>query len=198
LQAVTPYQLEWWPEEGSNPEPRARRRRLRCRLNRWEQLRFDGHWFAPPRRRAPYKHRYRRISAAVLERERVELPVVDDLPERPKTRGDCRGHEGPCPWVGCRYHLYLDVEANGSIKLNFPDLEPDEMLVSCALDVAEGGGARLCREVADQMNLSREGARQVELVALRKLRSGLKAAGLVVPDFGGVTESVWDRIEDEA
>ncbi len=28
---------------------------------------------------------------------------------RPRTRGDCLAEARPCPWVGCRYHLLLDV-----------------------------------------------------------------------------------------
>lgn len=28
---------------------------------------------------------------------------------RPITRGDCRNEARPCPWVGCRHHLLLEV-----------------------------------------------------------------------------------------
>src|SRR5688572_696068 len=43
---------------------------------------------------------------------------------RPATRGECKEEARPCPWVSCKYHLYLDVNPEtGSIKLNFPDLE---------------------------------------------------------------------------
>ena len=43
-------------------------------------------------------------------------------------------------FISCKHHLYLDVNPEtGSIKLNFPHLEPWEMLESCSLDVAERG-----------------------------------------------------------
>jgi hypothetical protein len=28
---------------------------------------------------------------------------------RPKTRAECRDEARPCPWVGCRHHLLLEV-----------------------------------------------------------------------------------------
>jgi len=77
--------------------------------------------------------------------------------------------------VSCRHHLYLDVnpkKENGSIKLNFPDLEPGELtgrLESCSLDVADGGGASAER-VGEAMNLTREAVRLIEHQALGKLR----------------------------
>jgi hypothetical protein len=87
---------------------------------------------------------------------------------RPHTRADCAHVARPCPYVSCRFNLYLDVLPSGNIKLNFPDLEPDELAVSCALDVAEAGGSK--REtIADLMNLTRERLRQIELRVLAKL-----------------------------
>ena len=32
---------------------------------------------------------------------------------RPVTRGDCLAEARPCPWVGCQYHLLLDVAKAG-------------------------------------------------------------------------------------
>lgn len=85
---------------------------------------------------------------------------------RPKTREECRDHVGPCPFVSCKHHLYLDVSARtGAIKLNFPDLEPDELRESCALDVADRGG-ETPEEVGAIMNLTRERIRQLEVKAL--------------------------------
>ena len=90
---------------------------------------------------------------------------------RPATRGDCFRVPRPCPYVGCCYHLYLDVSPRtGSIKLNFPDLEPGELppACSCALDVAERG-AHTLEQVGDLLNVTRERARQLELIIFRKL-----------------------------
>lgn len=91
--------------------------------------------------------------------------------KRPKRRIDCIDGPRPCPWVGCRHHLYLDVnQENGSVKFNFPDIEPNDLKPSCSLDVAEEEGATL-DEVGQYLNLSRERIRQVEVKVLAKLRS---------------------------
>jgi hypothetical protein len=94
-------------------------------------------------------------------------PPVDE--QRPRTRGECRDGLRPCPWVACKHHLYLDINPEtGSIKLNFPDVEPEDLAESCAIDVAERGGITL-EEVGLVMNLTRERVRQVETRGLVKL-----------------------------
>ena len=90
--------------------------------------------------------------------------------ERPRTRKSCGQVPRPCPYVGCKYNLYLDVNpATGSVKLNFPQLEPHEMRESCALDLAEQGGLNK-KEVGKVLNLSRERIRQIQDEAVGKLR----------------------------
>jgi len=92
--------------------------------------------------------------------------------ERPQTRGDCLRVPRPCPFVSCRYNLYLDIAPRtGSLKLNFPDINPGEMAESCVLDIADRSGATL-EDVGAAMNLTRERVRQLEVKALRKLESG--------------------------
>lgn len=94
---------------------------------------------------------------------------------RPTTREDCRTAERPCPYISCKYHLYLDVNPEtGSIKINFPDLDVWEMSETCALDVADRGGITL-EEVGELLNLTRERIRQVEVHGLEKLRNGYEA-----------------------
>lgn len=110
------------------------------------------------------------------DRERRSLPIVAnvadvdvDESELPASRSECRGGMRPCPFVSCRFHLYLDVNpATGSIKINFPDKEPWELTCSCALDVAEAGGLTL-ETVGSLLNLTRERTRQVESGALQKI-----------------------------
>ena len=110
----------------------------------------------------------RRLTSSERRVAALPLPPVED---RPQTRADCAGQARPCPWVSCKHHLYLDVNPRtGSIKLNFPDLEPWEMKHSCALDVADHGGHTL-EEVGDITNLTRERIRQLELRGLIELRS---------------------------
>lgn len=97
---------------------------------------------------------------------------------RPRTRGDCVGHELQCPFVSCKYHLYLDVSpATGSVKLNFPDLEPDQLEHSCVLAIADRGGAML-EDVGEVMNVTREMIRQIEAKAVRRIMCGRTAFGL--------------------
>jgi hypothetical protein len=125
------------------------------------------------RRRRRTRPRSKTIAMKRLTREELRVgallyPPVDE--PRPQTRGECRGDARPCPWVACKFHLYLDVNPEtGSIKLNFPDLEPWDLPETCALDVAEKGGITL-EEVGEIMNLTRERIRQVEVRGLIKLK----------------------------
>jgi hypothetical protein len=125
------------------------------------------------RRRRRTRPRSKTIAMKRLTREELRVgalmyPPVD-VP-RPSTREECRGDHRPCPWVACKYHLYLDVNPEtGSIKLNFPDLEPWDLPETCSLDVAERGGITL-EEVGEIMNLTRERIRQVEVRGLIKLK----------------------------
>lgn len=97
----------------------------------------------------------------------VEFPEHDYW--RPTTRGECARGVRPCPFVGCRYNLYLDVsETTGNLKLNFPDLEPWEMVESCALDVADRGRATF-ELISTLLNVTRSRAQQLEQIILRKL-----------------------------
>jgi len=127
------------------------------------------------RRRRRTRPRSKTIAMKRLTREELRqgalmYPPVD-IP-RPTTREECRGELRPCPWVACKHHLYLDINPEtGSIKINFPDLEPWELQHTCALDVAERGGITL-EEVGEIMNLTRERIRQVEVRGLLKLKMG--------------------------
>jgi hypothetical protein len=96
-------------------------------------------------------------------------PALEVLPDRPKTRADCIDGPRPCPWVGCRHHLYLDVSpATGAIKQNHPG-EPDEMAETCSLDVADQGGITL-DQIGQLVGLTRERVRQIETRACDLLR----------------------------
>jgi len=120
-----------------------------------------------------------RQSSDCLDRLRAEEP--DDGRRRlPLTWGDCQDDEEPCPYVSCRYHLFLGVdESSGSLKLNFPDLfdpdgapEVEKMPATCALKVAELGGITL-ETMGELMNITRERARQLEASSLERLRKKL-------------------------
>ncbi len=111
----------------------------------------------------------KRMTKRELEIGRLLYPETDY--EKPLTRADCAEGPRPCPYVSCKYHLYIDVSARtGAIKLNFPDLEAWDLGESCALDVADRGGTTL-EDVGAIMNLTRERIRQVEVKALAKLEA---------------------------
>lgn len=112
----------------------------------------------------------KRLTRAELRRGALEHPPVEGV-ERPLTRSECRDAPRPCPWVACKHHLYLDINPRtGSIKLNFPDLEPWELEHTCALDVAENGALTL-EEIGLITNLTRERVRQVEVRGLLTLKA---------------------------
>jgi len=122
-----------------------------------------------------------RANAATLRGLIDEDPDIDyDEPgivhERPVTRGDClRGgcnEQRPCPWVGCRHHLGLDVTEEGTLILH-PHRLPWQHKDSCALDVAERGGMTL-EQVGRQLDLTRERVRQIEVEAMAKVREAMR------------------------
>lgn len=93
----------------------------------------------------------------------------EGVPPLPATRAECVDGPRPCPRVSCRHHLYLDVHPRtGAIKLNFPDLEVEQMAESCSLDLAEQGPLPL-RVVGAALNLTRERIRRLEGDAAKRL-----------------------------
>lgn len=137
---------------------------------------FDGEVITREQRRSRRKRVVRAKTISVKRMTKRELAIGRALfPEtdhwRPRTRGECTDGPRPCPFVSCKYHLYLDVKpSTGAIKLNFPDLEVWEMTESCALDVADRGGTTL-EDVGAILNLTRERIRQVEVKALAKIEA---------------------------
>ena len=121
----------------------------------------------------------KRLSKRAIDHGKLLYPAMPGVDyDRPKTRAECEGGCRPCPFVSCKYHLYLDVNPKtGSVKLNFPDLEVEDMPETCVLDIADKGGLTL-EETGDVLNLTRERIRQMELVAIAKLKASSSAATL--------------------
>lgn len=118
------------------------------------------------------------------ERKYTELRNADypDI-QRPKTRKGCLSEPRPCPWVSCRHHLYLHVTKYGSVKIPI-DHEPWDMEHSCSLDLVDRhpGGMTL-EESGAVLGLTRERVRQVEDIALDKIR------------LFEILERIWDDYE---
>lgn len=127
----------------------------------------------------------KRLSKRALDAGRIEAnawlrELAPSERRRPADREAClpggRNAQRPCPYVSCKYHLALDVSPkSGAIKLNFPGLEVWEMRETCSLDVADRGGVAL-EGVGALMNLTRERIRQVETMALARVRPVAVAA----------------------
>ncbi len=110
----------------------------------------------------------KKMTRKFLEKHAVDYP--EDV-ARPETRSDCMEVPRPCPFVGCKYHLYLDVKPDtGSIKYNFPDLEPHQLLDSCALDLIDQHQDLTLEYIGEIMNLTRERIRQIEEMTLDRCK----------------------------
>jgi hypothetical protein len=155
---------------------------------RWEQRRYCSD--SCKTRSSTARQKARKDAGRGAKAKKIAAPsarhltLVYSAPEPsnlPATRAECRGGPRPCPLISCRWNLYLDVEPNGAITLNFPDREPEDMVHSCALDIAEAvyedDTARL-DAVGAAMNLCGERVRQIEEKALRKLARNKLARGL--------------------
>ena len=134
----------------------------------------------PEFRRRDDVDRSRTVPIKKMTKEQMRLGRLlypDTKHDRPHTRADCSDAERPCPFVSCKHHLYLDVNPEtGSIKLNFPGLNPWELTETCALDIASRGGVVL-GDVGRVMNLTRERIRQLEMMAMENMLEGLAVEG---------------------
>ena len=137
---------------------------------------------APPPEAEPPRQRARTMSRKEMARQfrqqmasggidpELQALMAEMEASRPKSRADCGTGPRPCPYVSCKYNLYVDVNPRtGSVKMNFPDKELWELSETCALDVADRAGITL-EEVGVIMNLTRERVRQLEMRGLAKLR----------------------------
>lgn len=115
-----------------------------------------------------------------MVRARRPPPTREEVRDgvRPRTRGDCEDGPRPCPWVGCRHHLLVDVGEDGRLLKSRPFDEHDadsvafsllSMPETCALDVA-GAGAKSLEETGDAMGLTLKHVSDIETEAKRLIR----------------------------
>ncbi|MBT3704965.1 hypothetical protein HOG17_04270 [Candidatus Peregrinibacteria bacterium] len=102
---------------------------------------------------------------------------------RPRTREECKNDVRPCPWVGCGFHLYLDVDDNGGIIFNHEntvfnddDLEdPDlrKMVQTCVLDIADKvkDGLTFC-EIAEYLGCTVKKVKEILDSCIGKIDDG--------------------------
>jgi hypothetical protein len=113
--------------------------------------------------------RSRTVSYKTVQREvaRNQIEYPTDI-ERPKHRSDCANVPRPCPFVTCRYNLFCDIKETGALILNYPGLEPDEVVNSCALDLADKGDHSM-EEIGRIMRTCRQMVFRVEQIAKAKI-----------------------------
>jgi sigma-70-like protein len=117
---------------------------------------------------------------------------------QPVTRANCVDGPRPCPWTSCRHHMLVEGELRGRDAVErSPAWAPgcrihpaargartlEEALVSlpasCALDVVDANPDGLSlEELGRLLSVTRERARQLEDIGLRKLAMAARAKRL--------------------
>lgn len=128
------------------------------------------------------RHRSLTLSGAIKLHERATQSELDDLDTEPRPvyRSDCIDGERPCPWASCKHNLYIEVTERGSVRLPFGALGIDEIPDTCALDVADRGGATL-EETGGFANLTKERVRQMETRAFALLKKAGVSPSMLDP-----------------
>ncbi len=112
--------------------------------------------------------------------ERLEAQETQVVIDRP-FRSECKGGSRPCPLVGCRYNLYLNVLESGTIQFAHPGRDPEDVPEdeSCSLDIADRveNGELTLDTLGKLFRLTRERIRQIESTALLKLKLPARKLG---------------------
>lgn len=108
------------------------------------------------------------------QRQRIfdfEPELTEELQAlRPRCRRDCVDGPRPCPWVGCKYHLFGDFDdEDGSFSCNHPGKEPWELEHTCALDLADQGPLST-EQIGAAIGVGAERARQIVVEGIEALR----------------------------
>lgn len=127
----------------------------------------------------PHASVSRRQLQRELRNEPDELEPGEQLPPRPRRRGDCCVGVGirPCPYASCRYNLWAEVSEAGSLVYLHPGQELEELEHTCALDLAQrpppserdDACNMTLEQIGQVLGCTRERVRQIETQALEKL-----------------------------
>lgn len=146
-----------------------------------------------PQRTARVRRRLPVVTGPVGPDEYGRMPG-ERVPGAPKTIAECRQGSGgehaqrPCPWVGCEFHMMLEVRPSGAIRFVHGPIDEEgahvertlrSMPYTCVLDAmdmipdAQVSGLALLEDIGRAMGLSgsRQGASQTEERALEKIRA---------------------------
>ena len=193
----------WWHERA----PESTRQRLRRQKRLREQLAELAETEPSP---AEIARRLRRRGHTSLRGHRLGRAHVADMLARyeiarcspPRRRQDCPTAR-PCPKVSCRYHLAIEVDGRGRMRLapirvwevnrkgqahGLPDLEAGDLgglPETCALDIADREALHL-EAIGEHLNLTRERVRQV-------LREGLAKVRSVEPELADRLERIYEQ-----
>jgi hypothetical protein len=120
-----------------------------------------------------------KVSVSKAKRKaRLRQRVFDFDPEltaelealRPRCRRDCVDGPRPCPWVGCKYHLWGDYDdEDGSFRCNHPGKQPWEIEHTCALDLADKGQLST-EQIGAVIGVGAERARQIVVEGIEAMR----------------------------
>ena len=104
--------------------------------------------------------------------------------ERPRTYAECQaqglGLTRACPFVSCKWHLAVDVDAvNGTIRVHLDAWDAEEQTIdvarmpsTCALGVtARHPEGMTLDEIGSMLGLTRERVRQLETRALAAIQA---------------------------
>lgn len=104
-----------------------------------------------------------------------ETEGASELP-RPSVRGDCLpggiNEARPCPFILCKYNLYLDITKSGRVILNTRG-DVGSQIETCALDVADKvheRGESSLEDISFLLDVTPERVRQMEKTALVKIK----------------------------
>lgn len=105
------------------------------------------------------------------QHQRAQAPAPSSNHWRPTTRGDCVDGPRPCPFVGCRYHIWLEATQFGAIVTQQDGKLQGmhNMRFTCVLDAAEQGPLPV-KQIGRLLGVKKERLRQMERVATARLK----------------------------